>query len=146
MRFTTSHPWDFSSKMIDVIAKYPNIMKFIHLPVQSGSNHVLKLMNRKYTREMYLERVKYLKENVPDIAITTDIMVGFPNETDEDFLDTFNLMKEVEFSGAFTFIYSKRSGTVAEKMENQVDDCIKNKRVNFLLDLEKEIKAQKEGK
>ena len=92
LRFTTSHPWDFSSKMIDVIAKYPNIMKFIHLPVQSGNNRVLKAMGRRYTRESYLALVKEMREKIPGLALSTDIIVGFPNETDEEFEDTLTLV------------------------------------------------------
>ena len=103
-------------------------------------------MNRKYTREHYLSLITKLRQAMPDIRITTDIIVGFPTETDEDFNDTCELVKTVKYDGIFAFMYSKRSGTVAEKMDGQVEDCIKNKRVNYLLNLEKEIKSLKEGK
>ena len=95
LRFTTSHPWDFSSKMIDIIAKYPNIMKFIHLPVQSGNDRVLKAMSRRYTRDQYLALVKEMREKIPGLSLSTDIIVGFPNETDEEFKDTLSLAAQI---------------------------------------------------
>lgn len=143
LTFMTSHPKDLSDELIEVMASNDKIIKEVHLPVQSGSNRILKLMNRKYTREHYLNIIQKLRAKMPNIRITTDIIVGFPTETDEDFMDTCNLVKEVKYDGIFAFMYSKRSGTVAEKMEDQVDECVKNKRVNYLLDLEKEIKEQK---
>ena len=146
LTFMTSHPKDLTDDVIEAIKNNDKIIKEIHLPVQSGSNRILKLMNRKYTREHYLDIVRKLKENIPNIRITTDIIVGFPTENEDDFKDTCNLVKEVKYDGIFAFMYSKRSGTVAEKMEGQVDDKIKNERVNYLLNLEKEIKAQKETK
>lgn len=145
LTFMTSHPKDLSDELIEVIKNNPKIIKEIHLPVQSGSNKILKLMNRKYTREHYISLIKKLREAVPNIRITTDIIVGFPSETDDDFNETVSLVKEVKYDGIFAFMYSKRSGTVAEKMDEQVDEKIKNQRVNFLLNLEKEIKAQKEN-
>ena len=128
LRFTTSHPWDFSSKMIDVIAKYPNIMKFIHLPVQSGHDEILKKMGRKYNREQYLSLVKEMREKIPGLTLSTDIIVGFPNETYEQFYDTVTLVDEVKYEAAFTFIYSPRRGTPAAKMEDKVEYKEKSKR------------------
>ena len=113
IRFVTSHPWNFTDEMIDVIAKYENIMPYIHLPLQSGSNRILKLMGRRYTKEEYLNLYNKIKTRVKKAAITTDIIVGFPNETEEDFLDTLNVVEECKYDGAFTFIYSKREGTPA---------------------------------
>lgn len=120
IRFTTSHPWDFSSKMIDVIAKYDNVMKCIHLPVQSGSDEVLRLMGRRYNREHYLNLVKEMREKIPGLSLSTDIIVGFPNETEEQFKDTLSLVDIVKYESAFTFIYSPRRGTPAAKMVDNV--------------------------
>ena len=128
LRFTTSHPWDFSSKMIDVIAKYPNIMKFIHLPVQSGNDRVLKAMGRRYTRETYLALVKEMREKIPGLALSTDIIVGFPNETDEEFKDTLSIVDIVKYEAAFTFIYSPRKGTPAAKIKDNVSKETKSAR------------------
>ena len=143
LTFMTSHPKDLSDDLISVMKENEKIIKEIHLPVQSGSNKILKLMNRKYTVEHYLSLIEKLRQAMPNIRITTDIIVGFPQETEEDFNQTVQLVKSVKYDGIFAFMYSKRSGTVAEKMDGQVDDEIKNKRVNYLLNLEKEIKAQK---
>ena len=115
IRFITSHPWDFTDKMVEVIKKYPNIMNYVHLPIQSGSNRILKLMGRRYTREEYKILFDKLKK-IPNIAITTDIIVGFPGETEKDFLDTLDIVKYCKYDGAFTFIYSPRVGTPAAKM------------------------------
>jgi len=120
IRFVTSHPWDFSDELIDVIARYKNVMPFIHLPVQSGSNSILKKMGRRYTKEEYLTLFHKIKERVPNVSITTDIIVGFPNETDNDFKSTLELVLECKFDGAFTFIYSPREGTPAAKMIDNV--------------------------
>ena len=128
LRFTTSHPWDFSSKMIDVIAKYPNIMKFIHLPVQSGNDRVLKAMGRRYTRESYLALVKEMRAKIPGLALSTDIIVGFPNETDEEFKDTLSIVDEIKYEAAFTFIYSPRKGTPAAKIADNVSKETKSAR------------------
>ena len=128
LRFTTSHPWDFSSKMIDVIAKYPNIMKFIHLPVQSGNDEILRKMGRRYTREQYLNLVKEMREKIPGLSLSTDIIVGFPNETEEQFQDTCSLVDIVQYEAAFTFIYSPRKGTPAARMEDNVSYETKSKR------------------
>ena len=118
IRFMTSHPWDFTDKMIEVIAKYPNIMPAVHLPVQSGSSRVLKLMGRRYTRESYLELFHKIKDTVPGVSISTDIIVGFPGETEEDFLDTLSLVEECKYDNAFTFIFSEREGTPACKLKD----------------------------
>lgn len=143
LRFTTSHPWDFSSKMIDIIAKYPNIMKFIHLPVQSGSDSVLKSMGRRYNREHYLNLVKEMREKIPGLSLSTDIIVGFPNETEEEFKDTLTLVDEVKYESAFTFIYSPRKGTPAAKIEDNVPYETKSRRFQKLVKhLEKPIEEK----
>ena len=133
IRFTTSHPWDFNDRMIEVIGKYPNIMKFIHLPVQSGSSEVLKRMNRRYTREDYLDLVKRMKDKIPGLTLSTDIIVGFPNETDEEFNDTLTLVDEVGYDAAFTFIYSPRRGTPAAKIKDPISYETKVKRFKELV-------------
>lgn len=135
IRFTTSHPRDLDDETIEVMAKRGNIMPHLHLPVQSGSNSVLKKMNRKYTKEIYLEKIKKLKELIPDISITTDIIVGFPTETDEDFKATLDLVKEVGFEGAFTFIFSPREGTPAARYEDDTSMEVKKARLQELNDL-----------
>ena len=118
VRFMTSHPWDFNDKMVDVIAKYPNIMPSVHLPVQSGSSRILKLMGRRYTRESYLELFDKIKSTVPGVSISTDIIVGFPGETEEDFNDTMSLVEHCKYDNAFTFIFSERQGTPACKLKD----------------------------
>ena len=118
IRFMTSHPWDFTDSMIEVIAKYPNIMPSVHLPVQSGSTKVLRSMGRRYTRESYLELFHKIKDTVPGVSISTDIIVGFPGESEEDFLETMSLVKECQYDNAFTFIFSTRDGTPACKLED----------------------------
>ena len=135
IKFVTSHPWDFTDDMIDVIKDNPNVLSYIHLPVQSGSNRILKLMGRKYTRESYLELVHKLKTNIPNLCLTTDIIVGFPNETEEDFLDTLSIVKECEYDSAYTFIYSPRVGTPASKMEDNISLEEKEDRLKRLNDL-----------
>ena len=135
LRFMTSHPKDFSEELAVVMAKYPKICRCLHLPVQSGSNSILKQMNRKYTVEEYLKKIEILHKYIPDCAVTTDIIVGFPGETDEDFNDTMNLVKEVNFASAFTFVYSKRGGTVAAKMPNQVSEEVSKSRIMKLVEL-----------
>ena len=132
LRFVTSHPWDFTDEMIDIIAKYPNIMPYIHLPLQSGSSRILKLMGRRYTKEEYLELFKKMKERIPGVAITTDIIVGFPNETREDFEETLDVVKQCEYDSAFTFIYSPRVGTPAAKMEDNITLKEKEERLQKL--------------
>ena len=133
LRFMTSHPYDFSLPMLDVIAKYPNIMKCIHLPVQSGSTEVLRQMGRRYTREQYLQLVEEVRKRIPDCAITTDIIVGFPNETEEQFEDTLSLCEQVKYDAAFTFICSPRAGTPAARMVDNVSDEVKHERFDRLL-------------
>lgn len=143
LRFTTSHPWDFSLEMIDVIAKYPNIMKQIHLPVQSGNDEILRLMGRRYNRKQYLELVNAIRQRIPNISLSTDIIVGFPNENYEQFLDTVSLVNEVKYDGAFSFIYSPRKGTPAAKIEDNVTSEEKSKRfVELTSALEKIIEEK----
>ncbi len=132
VRFVTSHPWDFTDEMIDIIAKYKNIMPSIHLPVQSGNSEILKLMGRRYTKEQYIELFDKLKNKVPGISITTDIIVGFPNETEEQFEDTIELCEYCKFDGAYTFIYSKREGTPAARMKDSISLEEKEKRLQRL--------------
>jgi len=139
VRFMTSHPKDASSKLIDVIAKNDKVAKQFHLPVQSGSSRVLKLMNRKYTREQYLEKAMEIKAKVPDVSLTTDIICGFPTETDEDFADTMSLVKTVGFDMIYTFIYSPRVGTIAAKMDGQIPKDVSNARFKALSDMENDI-------
>lgn len=133
IRFTTSHPWDFSDEMIQVIAKYPNIMPAIHLPVQSGNDEILQRMGRRYTSKQYLELVEKMKKAIPNLALSTDIIVGFPNETEEQFLDTLKMVHAVQYDSAFTFIYSPRVGTPAAKMEDNVTDEEKHNRFDRLV-------------
>ena len=132
IRFTTSHPWDFTDSMIEVIAKYPNIMPSVHLPVQSGSSRVLKLMGRRYTRESYLELFHKIKDTVPNVTISTDIIVGFPGESEEDFKETLSLVEECKYDNAFTFIFSKREGTPACKLADPTPESEKEKRLQRL--------------
>jgi tRNA-2-methylthio-N6-dimethylallyladenosine synthase len=134
IRFMTSHPKDLSDELIQAMAELDKVCEHIHLPVQAGSNRILKAMNRKYTKEYYLELVEKIRKAIPDIAITTDIIVGFPGETEEDFEETLDLAKKVRYDSAFTFLYSKREGTIAAKMENQVPEEIKHERFQKLLD------------
>lgn len=135
LRFMTSHPKDFSEELAKVIAENDKICNAVHLPVQSGSDAVLKAMNRKYTAEDYLKKVEILRKYVPDCAITTDLIVGFPGETEEDFEDTLNLVKKVGFASAFTFVYSKRDGTVAAKMDGQIPEEVSKQRIMKLIEL-----------
>lgn len=143
IRFTTSHPRDFDDHLIEVLAKRGNLVEHIHLPVQSGSSEILKIMGRKYTREEYLELVRKIKKAIPDVSLTTDIIVGFPNETEEQFEETLSLYKEVEFDSAFTFIYSPREGTPAAKMQDNVPMEVKKERLQRLNALVNEISAKK---
>ncbi len=129
IRFMTSHPWDFNDNMIKIIAKYKNIMPSIHLPVQSGSNRILKLMGRRYTKEEYLTLFHKMKEMIPNCTISTDIIVGFPGETDSDFNETLNLVKECKYDNAYTFIYSPRVGTPAAKLSDNVTKEEKEQRL-----------------
>ncbi len=132
VRFMTSHPWDFTDSMVEVIGKYDNIMPSVHLPVQSGSSKILKLMGRRYTRESYLELFKKIKDTVPGVAISTDIIVGFPGETEEDFLETLSLAEECKYDNAFTFIFSKREGTPACLLKDEVSEEEKEERLQRL--------------
>ena len=132
IRFMTSHPKDLTDEMIAAMAAHPNVCHHVHLPMQSGSNEILKQMNRKYTRERYLEIVGKLRAAMPDVEITTDIIVGFPGETEEDFLQTLDLVERVGYASAFTFKYSPRKGTRAATMEVQVPDVVKRERLHRL--------------
>ncbi|MCL2796666.1 MAG: tRNA (N6-isopentenyl adenosine(37)-C2)-methylthiotransferase MiaB [Firmicutes bacterium] len=139
VRFTTSHPKDFSDEVIRVISDSPNVPEFIHLPAQSGSDRILKAMNRKYTAADYLGRIDAIKKLMPDAGISGDIMVGFPGETEEDFLDTLRLVESVRYINLFTFIYSKRRGTVAASMDNQIDRITALGRFQRLVNLQTSI-------
>lgn len=136
IRYTTSHPIDLSDKLLEVMAKYDNICKYLHLPVQSGSNRILQLMNREYTIEHYLRIIEKAKTLMPDIAISTDIIAGFCTETDEDHLATLNLMNAVKYDGAYMFKYSPRENTKAYKMVDDVPDIIKTRRLQEIIDLQ----------
>ena len=137
IRFMTSHPKDLSDSLIEVMKNSKKICNHLHLPIQSGSSRILKIMNRKYTKEQYLDLVKRIKTAIPNISLTTDIIVGFPGETKEDFLETLDVVRKVQYSSAYTFIYSKRTGTPAANMENQIPDDVIKERFDMLL---KEIK------
>jgi len=143
IRFMTSHPKDLSDDLIMAIKECDKVCKHMHLPLQSGSSRVLKEMNRHYDKEKYLDEVKRLREQIPDIAITTDIIVGFPGETEEDFLETMDVVKQVRYDSAFTFIYSKRTGTRAATMENQVPDDVVKDRFDRLLKEVQTISSEK---
>ena len=144
IRFTTSHPKDMSDETLKVIAEVPNVCKHIHLPVQSGSDRILKLMNRKYTREWYLDRVAAIKRIIPDCGLTTDIFVGYHSETEEDHQMSLQLMREVGYDSAFMFKYSERPGTYASKhLPDDVPEEVKIRRLNELIALQTEISAQK---
>lgn len=143
LRFMTSHPKDASFRLIDIMAESPKIAHQFHLPVQSGSDRILKAMNRNYTREAYLSLIRYMRERMPDITITSDIIVGFPGETEEDFEDTLSILREVKYDMVYSFIYSKRRGTPAAQMENQVPDEVKSGRMTRLLARQNEISLEK---
>lgn len=146
VRFLTSHPWDFKEDMIDVIAKHNNIMKYIHLPVQSGSDEILHLMGRRYTVVQYKNLVDLIKTKIPNVAISTDIIVGFPNESYEQFLETVEMVKYVKYDSAFTFIYSPRNGTPAAKIKDNVSPKEKSLRFRELVkELEKTIKISSDS-
>lgn len=150
IRFTTSHPRDFTDRLIAVIAAGEKICEHVHLPVQAGSNRILRMMNRGYTREDYLRLVEKIRRAIPGVAITTDIMVGFPGETDEDFALTMGLVEEVRFDSAFTFVYNVRPGTPAADFPGQVEDRVKRERIKALIDrqnqITKEINSGEVGK
>ena len=132
IRFVTSHPWNFTDKMVDVIAKYDNVMPYVHLPIQSGSDDILRKMNRKYTIDEYKKLFDQIKSKVKNVAITTDIIVGFPNETDDDFKKTLDIVNYCKFDGAYTFIFSPREGTAAARMEDKILMEVKEKRLQEL--------------
>ena len=139
LRFMTSHPKDLSQDVIDAISEHQNICDNIHLPVQSGSNEILRKMNRRYTREDYFALVDRIRQKLPNVGITTDIMVGFPEETEQDFEDTLDLVRRVKYSSAFCFVYSRRKGTPAYSMENQVPYAVKKERITKLLACQNEV-------
>ena len=146
IRFMTSHPRDFSDALLENIKKLDKVANHIHLPVQSGSNKVLKEMNRGYTREYYIERVKKIQEEIPGAAVSTDFIVGFPGESEEDFEKTIELVKELNFDMAYTFIYSQRSGTPAARRDDQVEEEVKKERLKRLMDLQNKISYDKNQK
>ncbi|MBE0478850.1 tRNA (N6-isopentenyl adenosine(37)-C2)-methylthiotransferase MiaB [Candidatus Aerophobetes bacterium] len=143
IRFTTSHPKDLSGGLIVAMAKLKKVCEHLHLPLQAGSNRILKLMRRGYRRETYLELVDKLREYVPDVSLTTDLIVGFPGETEADFQDTLNMVKRVRFDGAFTFIYSSLFGTRAAELENQIPTNVKKERLRQLIQLQQKITQEK---
>lgn len=138
VRFMTSHPKDLSDELIEVMAKEPKVCRHLHLPLQSGSSRILKIMNRRYDKEKYLDLVERIRSRIPDISLTTDIIVGFPGETEEDFEETLDVVRKVGYDSAFTFIYSKRTGTPAAKMPDQIPDDVIKDRFDRLLALVKE--------
>lgn len=146
IRFMTSHPKDLSDDLITVMAKSEKICRHMHLPVQSGSSRLLERMNRRYTKEHYLELVRKLREAIPDISLTTDIIVGFPGETEEDFEETLDVVRQAEYDSAYTFIYSKRTGTPAANMPDQVPDDVVKERFNRLLQVVAESSAKRTGR
>lgn len=146
LRFMTSHPKDFNEEVVKVMAKRDKICKLVHLPVQSGSNAILKEMNRRYTREKYLSEIEMLKSYLPNAEVTTDIIVGFPGETEEDYLMTEDLVKRVDFASAFTFVYSKRQGTKAAEMENQIPEEVQKDRIMRLVALVNSLTRTKSEK
>ncbi len=142
LRYFTSHPRDFTKAMVDAVKDSPSICEHFHLPLQSGSDRILKTMNRGYTRSQYLELVEYIKREVPHASLTTDIIVGFPGETEEDFEDTLDMVRQCRYDGAFTFIFSPRRGTAAARMEEQVDPKTKSQRLQKLVEVQGEITRQ----
>lgn len=139
LRFMSNHPKDLTEDVIEAIKRNPHACHAIHLPVQSGSNRILSLMNRRYSVEKYLSQIESIRKIIPDCAITTDIIVGFPTETENDFLDTVNLVEKVKFDGAFTFVYSKREGTKAAVMDGQIDPETQKDRIMRLIDVQNEL-------
>ncbi|MBC2855951.1 MAG: tRNA (N6-isopentenyl adenosine(37)-C2)-methylthiotransferase MiaB [Cetobacterium sp.] len=142
VRFVSPHPRDFTEDVIEVISKNQKISRWLHMPIQSGSSRILKLMNRGYDKENYIELAKKIKNKIPDVCLTTDIIVGFPGETEEDFLETLDVVRKVEFGTAFTYMYSQRSGTVAAKMDGQISDELKKERLLRLMEIQDEIAKQ----
>ncbi|MCB0742901.1 MAG: radical SAM protein, partial [Ignavibacteriae bacterium] len=139
VRFSTSHPQDFSDKLLYTISEHPNLCNYIHLPVQSGSNRILELMNRTYTIEHYLTIIEKARKIIPDVTFSTDIISGFPTETYEDHLATLEVMREVRYDGAYMFKYSPREGTKAYRMEDDVDEATKSKRLSEIIDEQQKI-------
>ena len=147
IRFTTSHPWDMNNKTLETIANYKNLANYIHLPVQSGSSRMLKLMNRRYDREWYMERIAAIKKIIPDCGLSTDIMCGFHSETEEDHKDTLSLMREVGFDSAFMFKYSERPGTyAAKKLNDDISEEVKSRRLQEIIDLQLELSRKSNEK
>jgi tRNA-2-methylthio-N6-dimethylallyladenosine synthase len=146
LRFMTSHPKDFNADVVAVMEKHRKICRLVHLPVQSGSNAVLQAMNRRYTREKYLSEIEMLRSRLPEAEVTTDIIVGFPKETEEDFLATVDLVKTVDFASAFTFVYSKRQGTKAAEMDGQIPEDIQKDRIMRLVELVNSLTRAKSEK
>ena len=143
VRFMTSHPKDLSDEVIEAIATGEHLCEHIHLPVQYGSNHLLKAMNRVYTVESYKELVRKIRARLPQASLTTDLIVGFPGETEDDFAQMLDFLKEIRYDSAYTFIYSKRSGTPAATMDNQVADDVKKERLNALMAVQNQISLEK---
>ena len=147
IRFTTSHPWDMNDKTLETIAKYKNLANYIHLPVQSGSSRMLKLMNRRYDREWYMERIAAIKRIIPNCGLSTDIMCGFHSETEEDHKETLSLMREVGFDSAFMFKYSERPGTyAAKKLDDDISEEVKSRRLQEIIDLQLELSRESNEK
>src|SRR5262249_31915185 len=138
-RFTSPHPKDFRAPVIEAMAECAAVCEHAHLPLQSGSTRVLKAMRRTYSRERYLKLVGELRASIPDLALTTDIIVGFPGEADEDFRETLGVVEEVGYDGAFTFVYSPRVGTEAAAMQNQVPEAVKHERIEQLVDVVQDV-------
>jgi len=143
IRFTTSHPKDLSDKLIEMMRDLDKVCQHLHLPVQSGSNRILSRMNRRYTREEYMELVGKLRQAIPDIALTTDIIAGFPGEEEKDFQDTLDLMERIRFDGAFTFCYSPLKGTQASEYKERVPDKISGERLRRLIEVQQEITLER---
>jgi tRNA-2-methylthio-N6-dimethylallyladenosine synthase len=146
VRFMTSHPKDFNEDVVKVMKKHDKICKLVHLPVQSGSTRVLQMMNRRYTRGKYLEEIQMLKRHIPNAEVTSDIIVGFPTETEEEYLETESLVKEVDFASAFTFVYSKRQGTKAADMDGQIPEEVQKDRIMRLVALVNSLTRKKSEK
>ena len=146
VRFMTSHPKDFTEDVVRVMEKHRKICRLVHLPVQSGSNAILQAMNRRYTREKYMSEIEMLKSRLPEAEVTTDIIVGFPGETEEDYLQTEDLVKTVDYASAFTFVYSPRQGTKAATMENQISEDVQKDRIMRLVDLVNSLTRKKSEK
>lgn len=141
IRFATSNPWNWDDAIVDVAKKYPNVMPYFHLPIQSGSERILGLMNRKTVIQKYIDQIAYIRKNIPSCTISTDIIVGFPNESDEDFQMTLDLYDKIQFDNAYTFIFSPRENTLAAQMPDSIDFVTKQKRLKVLNDRVKKYSA-----